>query len=66
MTCAANGCGSEAVRDDGRYFAIMFVRSRTRTGQDFSAGLSNVLLRALVGEASATNGGLSTTSETLI
>ena len=57
LTCAANGYGTEAQREHGRRIAITFARNRTRRGEDFSPGLSNLLLRALVGEVSATNGG---------
>ena len=55
LTCAAHGHGSEVQRDAGRRIAIMFARNRTRTGDDLSPGLSNLLLRALVGQAGVTS-----------
>lgn len=56
LYCAAWNAGSEGSRAMGRRIAALFVKNRQRTGRDLSPGLADLMLRALVGEASATNG----------
>ena len=55
LFCAAHQVGTQDARDAGRYMAIMLVRNRQRAGGELSQWLADLLLRVLVGEASATN-----------